>query len=379
MICPKCKKEYNEKMTLCISCGAELVPYDCETEQTFFEAIIPETPAAEEIPSDESKGFVRELPRFTEPQTEQTEIPLTAVRKKVSVSGAARFTGSLVTSLFMLAFILVSSSASALRLVTDEKNIAEFSESLDVMSLPAAQTVIPCESYGIAEDATVQEAVFVMSQGTGLSREDIRTIYENSTMRDFLASQLSGYAGFIRDGKAPEKLTAEKLKGVFSENLGLIGSTMGQPLSQHDIDLAFSEIDRVQPVLEEISPSKLEAEYGESTFAALRLFGSAPLIVSTAALSAAMLPLLRAINNKKSAKMLLWGGIAVLAGGAAVLGATFLFSVQLPFSGWNMLERSIAGCASDVVAPDLYRIGGTLAVLGLVMLIWSGTLRKHAE
>ena len=77
--------------------------------------------------------------------------------------------------------------------------------------------------------------------------------------------------------------------------------------------------------------------------------------------------------------MLLWGGIAVLAGGAAVFGATFLFSVQLPFSGWNMLERCIAGCASDVVAPDLYRIGGTLAVLGLVMLIWSGTLRKHAE
>lgn len=363
-------------MTLCISCGAELVPYDCETEQTVFETVIPETPTEDIMPPEVTAGFVRELSHSTEPQT--VEIPLTEIRKKrFSVSGAARFAGSLITSLFMLAFILVASSASALRLVTDENRITEFSEKLDIMSLPAAQTVIPCESYGISEDATVQEAIFVMSQGTGLSREDIRTIYESSTMRDFLASQLSEYAEFIRSGKTPEKLTAEKLKNVFSENLGLIGNTMGQPLSQHDINLAFSEIDRVRPALEEISVSGLEAEYGESTFAALRLYASVPVIVGAAALAAAMLPLLRAINSKKSAKALLWGGIAVLAGGAAVLAVTFLFSVQLPLSGQDKIVRSIVKCASEVIAPDLYRTGGALAASGAVMLLWSCTLRKN--
>lgn len=382
MICPSCGKEYNERMTCCISCGADLVPCGQETEQTAFEPLIPEESYKSVSASAENEaGFVREIsghsafPDIPEEDTRgEIPVPVSPVRPRVSLSGAARFTGSLAASVLMLAFILVFSAASAVRLATSDARIARFAENLDVMNLPAAETAIPTEGYGVAEDATVQEAIYVMSGGTGLSREDIKTIYETSTIQSFITAQLTEYAQFVRSGKMPEKLTADKLKGVFSENLGVIDSALGKPLSQHDINLAFSEIESVQPMLDRLSPASLEELLGGGGITALRLLSSMPILIGAAAMAAAMLPLLRAIN-RKNADMLRWGGGAALAGGAAVSAAVFLFTVQSAPVG-DKLFRSIAKCAADVISPDMYRIGGVLAMLGAVMLIWAGTLRK---
>ncbi|MCM1479058.1 MAG: hypothetical protein NC085_05100, partial [Muribaculaceae bacterium] len=229
--------------------------------------------------------------------------------------------------------------------------------------------------YEISPDATIQEAIFVMSSGTGLTREDIREIYESSTVQNFLCAQLSGYAEFIREGKLPEKLTSEKLKEVFSENISLISEAIGKPLTQHDIELAFAELDRAEPVLEAIAPSRLENGLGEATLTLLRLVSSLPVIIGEGAAAAAMLAALWAIN-RKAGKTLGWGGAAVLAGGAAVLVAVFLFSAQVFSSGLDRLVKSVVQCAAEVVAPDIYRFGGTLAAVGAIMLLWAFTLKR---
>lgn len=377
MICPNCGKEYNEKMTCCISCGAELVPHEHNTEQVCFEPIIPEAiPEDSDIPA--VSGFVRELERRSErpPQPEENiEIPV-PVKKKSSAAAAARGIGSFAAVMAMFALIILTAASLTIRLITDSEKISRFTSRLDVMSLPAAQTVmLTAYDYEISPDATIQEAIFIMSDGTGLTREDIRKIYEGSTVQNFLSDQLSGYAEFIREGELPEKLTSEKLKEVFSENISLISDAIGKPLTQHDIELAFAELDRTEPVLEAIAPSRLENVVGEATLTLLRLVSSLPVIIGEGAAAAAMLAVLWAINRKPG-KILGWGGAAVFAGGSAVLIIAFLFSVQVFFAGMDRLFKSIAKCAAEVIAPDIYRFGGTLAILGAVMLLWALTLKN---
>lgn len=377
MICPNCGKEYNEKMTCCISCGAELVPHEHNTEQVCFEPIIPEAiPEDSDIPA--VSGFVRELERRSErpPQPEENiEIPV-PVKKKSSAAAAARGIGSFAAAMAMFALIILTAASLTIRLITDSEKISRFTSRLDVMSLPAAQTVmLTAYDYEISPDATIQEAIFIMSDGTGLTREDIRKIYEGSTVQNFLSDQLSGYAEFIREGELPEKLTSEKLKEVFSENISLISDAIGKPLTQHDIELAFAELDRTEPVLEAIAPSRLENVVGEATLTLLRLVSSLPVIIGEGAAAAAMLAVLWAINRKPG-KILGWGGAAVFAGGSAVLIIAFLFSVQVFFAGMDRLFKSIAKCAAEVIAPDIYRFGGTLAILGAVMLLWALTLKN---
>ena len=377
MICPNCGKEYNEKMTCCISCGAELVPHEHNTEQVCFEPIIPEAiPEDSDIPA--VSGFVRELERHSErpPQPEENiEIPV-PVKKKSSAAAAARGIGSFAAAMAMFALIILTAASLTIRLITDSEKISRFTSRLDVMSLPAAQTVmLTAYDYEISPDATIQEAIFIMSDGTGLTREDIRKIYESSTVQNFLSDQLSGYAEFIREGELPEKLTSEKLKEVFSENISLISDAIGKPLTQHDIELAFAELDRTEPVLEAIAPSRLENVVGESTLTLLRLVSSLPVIIGEGAAAAAMLAVLWAINRKPG-KILGWGGAAVFAGGSAVLIIAFLFSVQVFFAGMDRLFKSIAKCAAEVIAPDIYRFGGALAILGAVMLLWALTLKN---
>ena len=384
MICPNCGKEYNDRMTCCISCGADLVPYDPaarqeDVQQANTEPVIPDIREAQE-PSEKA-GFIRvieghsECPPLPAPKV-AAEIPLT-VKKNTSIPEVFKNIGSLAAALVMLTLILLTAASAAVRLATDSEKISQFADKLDVMNLPAENPVTYPDS-GIFSDTTVQEAVYMMSRGTGLTKEDIRHIYESSTAEDFIASKLVEYAEFIRTGELPEKLTSEKLKEVFSENISLISSTIGKPLSQHDIDLAFAELDRTAPVLEAISPSGIESSLDGWLLTILRLFCSVPVMVSEAAAAAGMLAILWAINREPG-KVLTWGGGAVLAGGAFVLTAAFLASAQVFLSGQDRFVRSIAKCAADVITPDLYRIGGTLAVFGIVMLIWAGTLAGKGQ
>ncbi|MDE6709001.1 MAG: hypothetical protein K2J76_00760 [Oscillospiraceae bacterium] len=380
MICPNCGKEYNEKMTCCISCGAELVPQAQGSEQVCFEPIIPEA-VPEEVDLPAAVGFVRELEGHSEhpPEPEETieiPVPVRSAKKSSSAAAAARGIGSFAAAMAMFALIILTAASLSIRLITDSEKISQFTSRLDVMSLPAAQTVmLTAYDYEISPDATIQEAIFIMSTGTGLTRDDIREIYESSTVQNFLSEQLSGYAEFIREGELPEKLTAERLKEVFSENISLISDAIGKPLTQHDIELAFAELDRAEPVLEAIAPSRLENIVGEATITLLRLVSSMPVIIGEGAAAAAMLVVLWAINRKPG-KILSWGGAAVFAGGTAVLITVFLFSVQVFFSGVDRLVKSVAKCAAEVIAPDIYRFGGTLAVLGAVMLLWALTLKN---
>lgn len=372
MICPNCGKEYNEKMTCCISCGAELVPLVLDEEQTAFADIIPRADETETLPEAVFGGFVRDIPH--EPVQAAKEPP--KERERRSGRGFFCAAGSFIAAACMFSFIILGAASAALRLATDSGKIVEFAERLDVMALPAAQTVmLTAEGYEIAPDATLQDAIYVMSQGTGLSREDIKTIYESSTADSFLADRLTEYAEFLRSGELPPKLTSENLKAVFSENLGLIDKTMGMPLSQHDIDLAFAELERAEPVLEAIAPSNIEQAIGGTGLTLLRLVSSAPVIAAEAVLAAAMLAVLWAIN-RRTARVLGWGGSAVLAGGSAILLTSFFCSVQVFFADCDRFFRDIAKAVTDVIAPDMYLIGGALAVMGAVMLIWAATLRR---
>ena len=368
MICPNCGKEYNEKMTCCISCGADLVPAENKTEMpTSADLPLENEPLIQPIVSEYVPVSSGSAVSF---DSGELFVPMKRVSRSTSLSDTVKFTGSLIAAVVMLALILTSAASAGLRLLTDENKIASFADSLDIMALPA-------ESFG-NEGATVQDAVYTMSLGTGLSRDDIRNIYEESTAKEFLAAQLTGYAEYIRSGTAPERLTAEQLKAVFEENIPLIDDAMGQPLNDHDVNLALSEIDRAKPLLDLLSHENIEQTIGGNTLIAIRIFSSLPAIIVTAALAASMLIAFRAIN-KKSTSALSWGGGTTLIGGAAVLAATFLFSAQLPYNNADRLVRSVLKCACDVISPDLYRIGAILAVVGIVMLIWAESLKKSGE
>ena len=356
-------------MTCCISCGADLVEAEKGTEEIPEDAVATEAEALAD-PSIPEFVHVRSEPVVSF-DSEDMVVPIKHSSNKTALSGAARFTGSLLTTVLMFVVILTSAAAAGFRLITDENKIADFTEKLDIMALPA-------ENFIADGSATIQDAVYTMSQGTGLTRDNIRTIYEKSTAKKFLAAQLAGYAEYIRNGTVPERLTSEQLKEVFDENIPLIDSTMGYPLNEHDIALARAEIERAEPLLEMLSHENVEKTIGENTLFAIRLFSSVPTIVCTAVLAASMLLIFRAIN-KKSRKVLNWGGGTILAGGTAILASVFLFSAQLPYSNTDRFVRMVLKCVCDVISPDMYRIGGTLAVLGIVMLIWAESLRRNVK
>lgn len=386
MICPKCGKTYNNKVTYCISCGAELVP---EEKTVAEETAAAETPSAEgifdgitsesETPRNNimmsSSASVEEP---AEPPETKAEIPVKEKRSASEIGKAVlKRTVSACLSVLLAAAALLGFGTAAARELTDKSVVAEAVRSADLLSVPAKELGITENSgFDIPEEATVEEAVAVMAAGSGVDSGNIRRIYESSTLKEFISGAAAEYAEYLRSGSQPNKLTAERIKAVFLENLSVISSNTGVNLSESDIELACREIERTGEILSSISVSSIENGASGKYIRIARAYMSVPVLIAEAAAAAVIIALL-AIVNKNASAALKYTGVPVFIAGAAALAATFMFTMQIgPFSGLTGLTLETVKGLSAAASGSLYRMGGTMLFIGAAAMSVSAAMKK---
>ena len=385
MICPKCGKTYTNKVTYCISCGTELVP---EEEKAAEAAEETETPSADgvfdgigsesETPRNIMMSSVSPAPEHPEPPKIKTEMP---VKEKHSASeigkAVLKRTVSACLSALLAASALLGFGTAAARELTDKSVVAQAVRSADLLSVPAKELGITENSgFDIPEGATVEEAVAVMAAGSGVDSGNIRRIYESSTLREFISSTAAEYAEYLRSGSQPDKLTAERIKSVFLENLSVISSNTGVDLSESDIELACREIERSGEMLSSISVSSIENGASGKLIRIARAYMSVPVLIAEIT-AAAVIVILLAIVNKNAVSVLKYAGIPVFIAGAAALAAAFMFSMQIgPFSGLTGLALETVKGLSSAASGSLYRMGGTMLLIGAAAMSVSAAMKK---
>lgn len=390
MVCPKCGKVYNNRLKFCISCGAELV--EGEDNQATDTAITMSGGVfgnIAEFPTEaEQSGFVREIDHVKKkdtdtaelPLSEQETVPVTVKSAEKSAAGGKRFarnTAVVLMSAVLFAAMTLLLCTYAGRLLTSESTINDAVRNIDLLNIPVSELgVIQTEGYNIPSGATVEEAITVMTAGSGITSGNIRRICENSTFRSFLSGIVTEYAEYLRNGTQPDKLTAERIKNLLSENLSVINRNTGYPLIDSDIELAYAEIERSSAAFESLSVNGIESTPAGKYIRLVRALISVPAMIAEAAAVAAAI-LIIAVTAKKLPKTLKAVGVPCIAAGAAVLILTFLTSMQIgPFSALTGLEREVLKAVTASTELNFYQIGGVLVFAGTAASVWAASLQR---
>ncbi|MBQ8826988.1 MAG: hypothetical protein IJ007_07840 [Oscillospiraceae bacterium] len=365
MTCPNCKKVYNDRVTICISCGAELVPDVCEEKtEGVFET---ESPVEkEEIPE-------RNISLTRSPAAVRA-VPL----KDISDAGSKGGTGlpkiavRIIASVLLFAAVLMFFFSFSLRQLTKEQNISRAVRSFDLLGLPVSEFVP--EGGG----ATIGEAVEVMANGTGLDSAEIQSIYESSTIKDYMCGILEQYGSYLRNGDAPDTVTAETVKKLFDENISVISVWTGYVISERDRDIAYGYIDSMAPLINSFSVKSIESSFGDAVSFA-RAFISVPVIIAEIA-SAVLMVIILAVMSGSSERTLASAGTAFLSAGLVILGLVFMFTMQIGIFDFSIyavkeLIKSISYAMSDM----MYTIGGVITFFGGAALVWAATLRRKEK
>lgn len=384
MICPKCRKSYNNRVTYCISCGAQLVPDDTDLGEEPAEGEFSAEPADgvfENFPVD--GGFVRNISMPS--AAERTEcITKTSLNVKEGRTAAEigksvlKKAASVCLSVLLLGISALAFGTVSGRIITDKSCVSAAVRSIDLLSIPADELGLPeVSDFDIPQGATVEEAVTVMTAGSGVTSGNIRRIYENSTLKEFISGIAEEYAEYLRNGTTPDKITSERIKSVFSENISVINSNTGYELSDADIQLAYSEIEQSEKILSELSVSNIENGAAGNYIRTARAYISVPALIAELAAAAVLIALLAAIN-KNASRVLKFVGIPILAVGAAALAAVFMFSMQIGlFSEFSGLALEVVKGFSEAASGSLYQLGAALFILGGAATAVGEVLRRQ--
>ena len=363
MTCPDCKKIYNDHVTICISCGAELVPDEKdETAQGVFEA--ENTSAVPEMNIQNVNtppGYAPAVPiANTKTEYHDSTNFRNSTRPLTIFSGVMLF---VTTLLFFCSFTL--------RLLTTEEKLSQAVKSFDLLSIPAG-SFMPLNN-----ELTIGETIAVMADGSGLDSTKIKTVYESSTIKEHLCSILGQYGKYLRDGTYPDPVTADTIKSLFSENISVISVWTGYVISEKDISLAYDHIDSLSAVIGNFSVRELESRFGTAiTF--IKAFISMPVII-TELTAAVLFIILTAAVTGSGRKTLFSSGASLTAAGLIITGIVFMLTMQIkPFYFENTAAREILKSISDTMSADMYTMSVIVTAAGIAALVWSFTLKNAA-
>lgn len=351
MICPKCGKKYGNKLTYCISCGSPLTEEGSEPAASG--PIINESIALPDI----GGGTVRSI--------SMTSLPMKPIHR-YGTKEFVKCAASVILSVLLFAAMIMFFGSSVMRNATDESKAAQAVRSMDVLSIPAKELMIRGEH--IPEDSTVGEAIVIMTEGSGVDENNIRRIYNSSTFKEFLGSTASQYASYIRSGKKPDEITPERVKSLLGENVSVISGSTGIPLSESDLELAYTQIELSQDALACLSTSNLESGRNGEILKSVRAFLSVPFLLSELIVSAVLIAVI-AFVNKSFERTMTYCAVSVFSAGLICALFTFMFSMQLGlFGSLSGLAKEGAAGVSSAVSENAYQISVMMMFLGIAAM-----------
>jgi hypothetical protein len=269
---------------------------------------------------------------------------------------------SALIGVLLFALILCGGVSAALRYALYPENIEGMVASIDFLELPAPSELTDMMNI---DTNTLGEAVYTFAEPTGLSKDDVDYIYENSTFRDGFASILTGYADFLRDGVVPPDVTTEDIKALFDDNLKVMNEAFGKDMTNSNIAAVYANIELSEELLSDIDIHSLTTGR-DQTINVLRSLISYPAFIAEAAIILLLMIFIGQIN-KKAAPALLVTGVAGTAAAVLTALAVLLFSNQI--IGLPETEKIILGSALSFIAPVIYIGAAAAAFIGIIFIV----------
>ncbi len=227
----------------------EDIPEEIEEPQP-EEVIIEESaPAIEDVVATkpdvapEAQNIFPEIEPVTQavPAQQEEIVPAKAVKKK----GFMSYTGLVLCFILLFAFVVSMMAGIIAKISMSPKQLEKDIDKINVLDIKVGE-MISTDEYDVKKDDTILDIVSKTIQKNSdlkVSEADIRKIYEDTEIRDYMAKKISEYAAYVSDKKDIDEITSKEIAGLIEQNKDKIEEIADIKISDDNLSNLESYLD----------------------------------------------------------------------------------------------------------------------------------------
>ncbi len=227
----------------------EDIPEEIEESQG-EEVIIEESaPVAEAIASTEpeaapeAQNIFPEIAPVTQvvPAQQEEIAPVKAKKKK----GFMSYTGLVFCFILLFVFVVSMMAGIIAKISISPKQLEKDIDKIDVLDIKVGE-MISTDEYDVKKDDTILDIVsktIEKNSDLKVSEADIRKIYEDTEIKDYMAKKVSAYADYVSNKKDIDEITSKEIAGLIEQNKDKIEEIADIKISDDNLNNLESYLD----------------------------------------------------------------------------------------------------------------------------------------
>lgn len=205
--------------------------------------VVEATAATEPEAAPNTQNIFPEIEPVTQAVPAQQEEITTS--KAIKKKGFMSYTGLVFCFILLFAFVVSMMAGIIAKISISPKQLEKDIDKINVLDIQVGE-MISTDEYDVKKDDTILDIVSKTIQKNSdlqVSEADIRKIYEDTEIRDYMAKKVSEYAAYVSDKKDIEEITSKEIAGLIEQNKDKIEEIADIKISDDNLSNLESYLD----------------------------------------------------------------------------------------------------------------------------------------
>ena len=219
---------------------------ELQAEEVIIEESAPVTEAiasTEPEAAPEAQIIFPEIEPVTQavPAQHEEVAPAKAIKKK----GFMSYSGLVFCFILLFAFVVSLMAGIIAKISISPNQLEKDIDKIDVLDIKVGE-MISTDEYDVKKDDTILDIVsktIEKNSDIKVSEADIRKIYEDTEIKDYMAKKVSAYADYVSNKKDIDEITSKEIAGLIEQNKDKIEEIAGVKISDDNISNLESYLD----------------------------------------------------------------------------------------------------------------------------------------
>ncbi len=350
---------------------------ETQTEEVIIEEIAPVTEDIENIEPEatlEAQNIFPEIEPVTQavPAQQEEIAPAKAIKKK----GFMSYTGLVLCFILLFAFVVSTMAGIIAKISISPKQLEKDIDKIDVLDIQVGE-MISTDEYDVKKDDTILDIVSKTIQKNSdlkVSEADIRKIYEDTEIRDYMAKKVSAYADYVTNKKDIDEITSKEIVGLIEQNKDKIEEIADIKISDDNLSNLESYLDdNASDLLESLQVKNIDNNLDKYNYSDYDfLFNNWMWICAFSGLGILIILFsffVFKLNKNAGGSIVYLGSVAISSGALFLVAGIVLMLLKNTIA--DAFDEA-SGFASSLISIMSFRvilIGGIVFVAGMITVL----------
>lgn len=190
-----------------------------------------------------------------EPEEQAVITTETVIKKK----GFLSYTGLVFCFILLFTFIVSLMAGIIAKVSINPNQLGKDIDKIDILNIQVGG-IISTNEYDVQKDDTILDIVYKTVEKNSdfkISKDDIKKVYEDTEIKDYMAKKVSSYMDYVANGKELDEITTKELVGLIEQNKDKIEEIT-------DINISDSNLNNLESYLDDNASDLMESLKAEN-------------------------------------------------------------------------------------------------------------------